>query len=158
MTVEQPPNPLERLSFVALGLSPLNLTNFIHGLIEGLGHMEAVDDQYCGWAPLLDCPEVGFAHVGGGKPDPRTVFLGKHLPEELVRCFTPFTLADPHDALPVDIIHDRSVFLAFAIRDLIYAQCLDQVNAMAVPQPVDRAVKNVRHCRLGRVQYLGTRT
>ena len=75
--------------------------------------------------------------------------------KEKIDSFSALTLADPYDARSIQVANDGSVFVAFAIGNLIHpdgSQCSDP---MPIPQSGDALVEEIREGGGGDVKEPG---
>ena len=81
---EEPPQPLDRLPAPRVEDTPLFLADLVHGLIQRLDEMEAVDDERHLGAVVRDRPDIGGAHVATGPGDTRFLSPAQPVVEEAI--------------------------------------------------------------------------
>ena len=152
---KQPAQPLDRLAAFGIEGAPLLLAHLVHGFVQGLDDVEAVDDQRGVGTVMLDRLGVGAAHIATGPQNARFLPLAQALIEEPVNALSALALADPQDPGAVQIIDQGGELAALAEGDLVDAQGGYTADFMAVSYPVDDPVQQVRECRGRHTQDLG---
>ena len=152
---KQPAQPLDRLAAFGIEGAPLLLAHLVHGLVQGLDDVEAVDDQRGVGTVMLDRLGVGAAHIATGPQNARFLPLAQALIEEPVNALSALALSDPQDPGAVQIIDQGGELAALAEGDLVDAQGGYTADFMAVSYPVDDPVQQVRECRGRHTQDLG---
>ena len=155
MSVEQPTKSLDRFALLAGQRTPFLLAYLIDRIVEGLGHMEMIDDESGVRAMMLDGLGVGAAHVATGPADLAPLVLAQGFGEEPVDCFAPLSGADPDHASALEIVDNRGEFAPLAVGDLVGPKAPQAPDGMPVPRTGNDPMQQVRDRRAGHVQDLG---
>ena len=93
---------------------------------------------------MLDSPYIGLAHVTTCPFDLTFFIFTEHFIKESIDRFTSFSLTHPKNTRTVKIVDDGSVFVPFAVRDLINADRLKSPDSVPVTYTGDTAMELIR--------------
>lgn len=156
MHAQQPTQPFDGFASLPVQGPPLILTHLIDSLIEGFDHVEAIDNQFGVGAMVPDGFGVGAAHVATGPLDAPLLPRAQTLAEEPIDRLAALAPADPQHLGTVQVIDQCGEFAALTERDFIHAERVHAPDLMAIADPVDNPVQQIRERRGGHLQDLGS--
>jgi len=95
-----------------------------------------------------------LAHVATGPCDLPFLIVAELFGEEFVDGFTTLSRTDPNDAGSLQVIDHGSVFMSFAVGDLVYPDRLKASYSVTLPDAGNGSVQHIGKGGLGDMQDL----
>lgn len=153
---QQPTQSLDRLTAIGIESTPLFLSHLVHGLIQCLHDMEAVDDKRGIGTVVLDRLGVGATHVATGPQNARFLPLAQAFVEEAINGLAALSPAYPKDMRTIKVINEGGKLATLAEGDLINAEGDQTTDFMPFAHTCNDPVQQVRQRRGWHFQDLGS--
>ena len=135
--------------------TPLFFADLVHGLVQRLHEMEAVDDQRDIGAVVRDRPDIGGAHVATGPGNARFLPRAQTVVEEAIDGVATLARADPQDTRAVQVVDEGGELAALAVGDLVDPEGDQAADGVPVTHPRNDPVQQVGQGRGRQQQDLG---
>ena len=93
---------------------------------------------------MLDSSYIGLRHVATCPFDLTFLIFTEHFIEEPINRFASFSLTNPNNTRTVKVVDDGSIFMPFAVRDLVNADRLKPPNSMSITYTCDSTMELIR--------------
>ncbi len=93
---------------------------------------------------MLDSPYIGLTHVTTCPFNLTFLIFTEPFIKEFIDSFTALSLAHPNNARTVKVVDDGSVFMPFAIRDLVNADTFKASDSVPITYTGDSTMELIR--------------